>query len=33
MHTALKRQMVRNQRNPDLVSRLFEHPCVRYAAV
>lgn len=33
IHSALKRQMVRNQRNPKLVARLFEHPRVRYAAV
>lgn len=33
LHSALKRQMIRNQRNPELVSRLFEHPHVRYAAV
>lgn len=33
IHSALKRQMVRNQRNPNLVARLFEHPRVRYAAV
>jgi hypothetical protein len=26
IHSALKRQMVRNQRNPKLVARLFEHP-------
>ena len=33
IHSALKRQMARNQRNPGLVARLFEHPQVRYAAV
>ncbi|HQF20154.1 MAG TPA: IS630 family transposase [Kiritimatiellia bacterium] len=33
MHSALRRQMVRNQRNRERVSSLFGHPCVRYAAV
>lgn len=33
MHSALRRQMIRNQRNPELVANLFKHPKVRYAAV
>lgn len=33
IQSALRRQMIRNQRNPGLVANLFKHPHVRYAAV